>query len=86
MRTPHLLRYASGMTSKRKVSVSLDDDLVEELEAGDEALSAQVNAALRNELDRRRQHRLLGELLDGMDKAHGPVKERLVERYVELLG
>ncbi len=43
------------MTSlKRKLSVSLDPDLVEELEAGGEAISAQVNDAVRNELVKRR--------------------------------
>ena len=41
--------YSSGMTAKRKVSVSLDEDLVAELEAADEALSGQVNEAIRAE-------------------------------------
>jgi uncharacterized protein (DUF4415 family) len=34
--------------AKRKVSVSLDEDLVAELEAGGEALSAQVNDSIRS--------------------------------------
>jgi len=42
--------------TKRKVSVSLDEDLVTELEAGGEALSSQVNEAGRSELKRRRRH------------------------------
>ena len=54
-------------TTKRKVSVSLDEDLVAELEAGGDALSSQVNDAVRLELTRRRRHRLLGEMLDGLD-------------------
>ena len=53
--------------AKRKVSVSLDEDLVEELE-------------------RRRRHRLLGELLDQLDAERGPVDESLIEKYVGLLG
>ena len=73
-------------TTKRKVSVSLDEDLVAELEAGGEALSSQVNEAVRLELQRRRRHRLLGEMLDALDAEHGPVDERLVSKYVELLG
>ena len=73
-------------TKKRKVSVSLDEDLVAELEAGGEALSAQVNEAIRTELSRRRRHRLLDEMLDELDAIHGPADERLVTRYVELLG
>jgi post-segregation antitoxin (ccd killing protein) len=71
--------------TKRKVSVSLDADLVAELEAGDETLSAQVNDAVRSELDRRRQHRLLGDMLDQLDATHGPVDEELVDKYLDLL-
>lgn len=70
---------------KRKVSVSLDEDLVAELEREEEGLSAQVNYAVRSELERRRRHRLLEELLDQLDAEHGPVDESLVEKYVGLL-
>jgi antitoxin CcdA len=73
-------------TTKRKVSVSLDEDLVAELEAGGEALSAQVNEAVRLELQRRRRHRLLGEMLEVLEAAHGPADEELVRKYTELLG
>lgn len=71
--------------AKRKVSVSLDEDLVEELEREDLALSAQVNLALRAELERRRRNRLLSELLDQFDAQHGLVDESLVQKYIELL-
>ncbi|HEX7184137.1 MAG TPA: type II toxin-antitoxin system CcdA family antitoxin [Thermoanaerobaculia bacterium] len=71
--------------TKRTVSISLDEDLVEELEREDQGLSAQVNAAVRAELERRRRHRLLMELLDQLDAEHGPVDESLVEKYVGLL-
>ena len=72
-------------TTKRKVSVSLDADLVDELEASEEALSAQVNEAIRNELVRRRRQRALGEMLAVLSESHGPVDEKLVEHYVDLL-
>lgn len=72
-------------TAKRKISVSLDEDLVEELEREDQGLSAQVNLALREELERRRRHRLLVELLDQLDAEHGSVDESLVEKYMGLL-
>lgn len=72
--------------AKRKVSVSLDEDLVEELERQDLGLSTQVNLALRAELDRRQRNRLLVELLDQLDAEHGPVDESLIEKYVGLLG
>ena len=71
--------------AKRKVSVSLDEDLVEELEREDQGLSTQVNLALRAELERRRRNRLLTELLDQFDTAHGPVDESLIEKYTRLL-
>ena len=71
--------------TKRKVSISLDEDLVAELEAGTETLSAQVNAAVRADLEIRRRRHLLGELLDRLDEEHGPVDEALVEKYVEIL-
>lgn len=78
--------YSSGMTvAKRKVSVSLDEDLVAELETADEALSAQVNEAIRIEVERRRRNRLLTELLDSLDAAYGAVDEALVAKYMELL-
>jgi post-segregation antitoxin (ccd killing protein) len=77
--------YACGMTAKRKVSVSLDEDLVAELETADEALSAQVNEAIRVEVERRKRNRLLTDLLDSLDAAYGPVDEALVAKYTELL-
>jgi antitoxin CcdA len=71
--------------TKRKVSVSLDEDLVEELEREEEGLSAQVNMAVRVELERRRRNRLLTELLAELDAKYGPVDDSLVEKYVGLL-
>ena len=70
---------------KRKVSVSLDEDLVAELETADEALSTQVNEAIRAEVGRRRRNRLLTALLDSLDVEYGAVDEALVAKYVELL-
>lgn len=71
--------------TKRKISVSLDTDLVEELEGADATLSAQINDAVRSELERQRQHRLLGQLLDELEDETGPADERLVAKYEELL-
>lgn len=73
------------MTTKCKVSVSLDQELVAELAEGGESLSAQVNDALRREVERRRRHRLLGELLDDLTAEEGPVDEALVAKYAALL-
>jgi hypothetical protein len=71
--------------AKRKVSVSLDEDLVAELEREEEGLSAQVNVAVRAELERRRRNRLLTEMLAELDAKYGPVDDALVEKYVGLL-
>jgi hypothetical protein len=81
------------MTSvaKRKVSITLDADLVEALEAeGGESLSAEVNSALRAELARRRRQQALGEFLDHLAEERGsldtPEDEAEIARYMRLLG
>ena len=73
------------VAAKRKISVSLDADLVEELEAADEALSKQVNEAIRDAIERRRRQRLLRELLDELDQRHGEPPRSLVAKYESLL-
>ncbi len=70
--------------AKRKISVSLDEDLVAELEAGDQSLSAQVNAVLRQDLEHRRRQRLLTAFLDQLDAEEGPVDEALLDKYARL--
>jgi post-segregation antitoxin (ccd killing protein) len=71
--------------TKRKISVSLDEDLVKELEANGENVSNQVNEAIRVDLDQRRRNRLLRAWLKQMDDELGPVPEELVQKYVDLL-
>jgi len=73
------------MASKRKVSVSLDSEILEELGAEGEALSGQINKALIDEIARRHRGRLLGELLDSMDEHLGKVDESLISKYIDLL-
>jgi hypothetical protein len=78
------------MVSKRKVSLSLDADLVDELEQStDEGLSGQVNEAVRAEVERRRRHRALRALLDRLDVEEGPLgqgDEAEIRRYERALG
>ncbi|HVE95495.1 MAG TPA: type II toxin-antitoxin system CcdA family antitoxin [Pseudonocardiaceae bacterium] len=71
--------------TKRKISVSLDENLIAELEAGGEALSGQINEAVRAEIERRRRRRLLSEFLDALDAERGAVDEHLVLKYTRLL-
>lgn len=62
------------MTAKRKISLSLDADLVEALEQdADEGLSSQVNVVLRAEVERRRRQRALRTLLDRLTREDGPL-------------
>lgn len=78
------------MSLKRKISLSLDADLIEEFEqdAG-EGLSAQVNVVLRAEVERRRRHRALQALLDRLAIEDGPLSsddEAGILRYEQALG
>lgn len=83
----YLLWYSLVMAvKKRKVSVSLDADLVHELQAADQAVSQQVNEAVREMLVKRRRHHMLTQLLDQLSERHGPVPTNLIEKYTDLLG
>lgn len=78
--------YSCGMAMpKRRVSVMLDEDLVAELKTADGTLSAQVNEAIRAQIERRRRNRLLGEYLAFLDAKYGPVDKELVEEFKDLL-
>lgn len=76
--------------AKRKVSVTLDADLVAAVLADQDGLSARVNAALRADLVQRQRHRALGELLDRLAAEDGPLDtpedEAEILRYMHLLG
>jgi antitoxin component of MazEF toxin-antitoxin module len=77
--------------AKRKISVTIDADLVAALEAdSDTTLSAEVNSALRAEFIRRRRQQALADLLDHMADERGqldtPEDEAEIARYMRLLG
>ena len=77
-------------TTKRKLSLSLDDDLVAELESSVEGLSSQVNEAIRVEVVRRRRQRALVDLLGRLEAEAGPLDsaedEAEISRFMRLLG
>lgn len=66
--------------AKRKITVTVDDALVESIQTlGTESLSAVVNAALATEVERRARAAALGRLLVEWDAALGPVSEAAAE-------
>ncbi|HXB48758.1 MAG TPA: type II toxin-antitoxin system CcdA family antitoxin [Streptosporangiaceae bacterium] len=77
--------------AKRKVSITLDEDLVAALEAdGSTTLSAEVNSALRAEFTRRKRQQALADLLDHLADERGeldtPEDQAEIARYMRLLG
>lgn len=84
-------KYGFSMTvTKRNVSLSLDHDLVAELEHDAEALSVQVNAAVRSEVSARRRQRAPVAFLDELDRQEGTLDsdadEAQIARFMRLLG
>jgi post-segregation antitoxin (ccd killing protein) len=74
--------YRGRIEPVAKLSVSLPDDLVQDLkEVAHGNVSAFVAAAVRNELDRLRLHAFVAELEDQV----GPVDETEVARYSAML-
>lgn len=63
--------------AKRKITVTVDEGLVEAVQAlGAESLSVVVNTALAAEVDRRARAAALGRLLAEWDAAYGPVSAK----------
>lgn len=73
------------VANKKKVSVTIDEDLIEYLEASDENLSGQINDAIRKVIEAKRRNEALKAWLDEMDETDGPVDEELVRYYMDLL-
>ena len=77
--------------AKRKVSVTLDADLVAAMETDSSTtLSAEMNSALRAEFTRRKRQQALADLLDHLAEERGeldtPADEAEIARYMRLLG
>ena len=60
---------------KRKITVTVDEELVNAVQGGSESLSSVVNTALAGEVDRRARAATLRRLLASWDDAHGPVDD-----------
>jgi hypothetical protein len=72
---------------RRKVTITIDDDLARELDAGGN-LSAQLNEAGWALLERRQRAERLAALLDELDHSDGPLAADAAEdaRLARLLG
>lgn len=75
------------MASKRKVTVTLDDELTQALESAGN-VSAQLNEAGWDLVERRRRAERLAALLDEFDRTDGPLPDDPDEdaRLQRLLG
>lgn len=75
------------MALKRKVTVTIDEDLARALEQAG-AVSAQLNEAGWALLERRQRAERLAALLDGLDERDGPLPDAPDEdaRLARLLG
>jgi post-segregation antitoxin (ccd killing protein) len=61
--------------AKKKISVTVDEDLLEFAADTGTPMSSLVNAALSEHLDRLARHAALGELLSSWDAAMGPIDD-----------
>lgn len=75
---------------KKKISVTIDADLVAALEEMGSNVSSTINQALRAEVERRRQQEGLKELVEYLQGIHGPMDspedEAEIQRLMSLLG
>lgn len=82
-----ILWYGLGMAGKRKITITIDDDLARELErAGN--VSSQLNDAGWAQFERRQRAERLEALLDALDEHDGPLPDDPAEdaRLDRLLG
>ncbi len=82
---PRAPRRPTKRLPKRKVTLTLDSELLEELEAHNESVSAQVNAALRELVEHQRRERALDAVIADWEAEDGPPDENLLSRYHQLL-
>lgn len=86
-RTTASLPVAAARALKAKRSVTLDADLVDAVERSrDPNLSAILNDALRQHVDREREQAALVAWLDEMERAEGPLDPEEVASFARLLG
>ena len=70
---------------KVRKTLTLDPDIVEVLGSDPAALSATVNALLREEVERRKRRDNLRELVEELERLHGPADPDEVEKWRRLM-
>lgn len=79
-------QYDPGMSEgKVRKTLTLDPDIVEVLGSDPAALSATVNALLREEVERRKRRASLKELVEELEAYYGPAETEEVERIRALM-
>lgn len=68
-------------STKKKITVTIDRRLVDEMELQDEPISAQVNLAVESAMDGRRRRRNLLAFLDALDEEFGPSDPADLEEF-----
>lgn len=83
----YVSEYGKGMTAKRKLTITIDAELATALDAAGN-VSAQLNDAGWELLERRRRGERLDALLDALDEQDGPLPDDPEEdaRLDRLLG
>lgn len=75
-------QYDPSMSDgKVRKTLTLDPDIVEVLGSDPAALSATVNALLREEVERRKRRASLKQLVEELEEHYGPADPEDVERF-----
>lgn len=74
------------MSAKVRKTLTLDPDVVETFGDDASALSATVNAVLRDEMERRSRRAALTSLVAGLDAEYGEPDRAEVDRFRRALG
>lgn len=71
-------------TSKKKITVSIDQALIDENEMQDDSISVQVNAAIESAVEGRHRRRNLLGFLDALDDECGQPDQTHLDEFREL--